>query len=64
MTIAVWRERRRRRVDCGIASIPSFKIDVPLSSESIWFGTKMTKVEPDDKVELEEILRPSCLPLG
>jgi len=26
------------RVDCGIASIPPFRIDVLLSSESIWFG--------------------------
>ena len=52
------------RVDCGVASIPPFKIDVLLSSESIRFGAKMTRVEPDDKVELGEILRPPCLPLG
>jgi len=26
------------RIDCGVASIPLFRIDVPLSSESIWFG--------------------------
>jgi len=52
------------RVDCGIASIPLFRIDVPLSSESIQFGAKMTRVEPDNKVELEEILRPPHLPLG
>jgi len=52
------------RVDCGIASIPPFRIDVLLSSESIWFGAKMTRAEPDDKVELGEVLRPLCLPLG
>jgi len=52
------------RVDCGIASIPLFRIDVPLSSASIWFGTEITKVEPDDKVELEKVLRPPHLPLG
>ena len=52
------------RVDCGIASIPSFKIDVPLSSESIRFSAKITRAESDDKVELGEVLRPLCLPLG
>jgi len=39
------------RVDCGIASIPPFRMDVPLSSESIQFDAKTTRVEPDDKVE-------------
>jgi len=45
------------RVDCGIASISPFRIDVPLSSENIQFCTEMTRAEPDDKVELGEILR-------
>ena len=45
------------RVDCGIASILPFRIDVPLSSESIQFHAEMTRVEPDNKIELEEILR-------
>jgi len=52
------------RVDCGIASIPPFRIDVPLSSESIWFGAKTTRAEPNDKVELGEILEPLYLPPG
>jgi len=52
------------RVDCGIASIPPFRIDVPPSSKSIWFGTETTRVEPDDKVELGEVLRLPHLPLG
>ena len=52
------------RVDYGIASIPPFRIDVPLSSESIQFSAEMTRAEPDDKVELGEVLRPPCLPLG
>ena len=52
------------RVDCGVASIPLFRIDIPSSSESIWFCAEMTKVEPDDKVELREVLGPPCLPLG
>ena len=52
------------RVDCGVASIPPFRIDVPSSSESIWFGAEMTRAEPDNKVELGEVLRPLCLLLG
>jgi len=52
------------RVDCGVASIPLFWIDIPLSSEGIRFGTKMTRVEPVDKVELGEVLGPPHLPPG
>jgi len=52
------------RVDCGVASIPPFRIDVPSSSESIQFCAEMTRAKPDNKVELEEVLGPPCLPLG
>jgi len=52
------------RVDCGIASIPPFRIDVPLSSESVWFGAQITRVKPDDIVELGEILKLLHLPPG
>ena len=52
------------RVDCSVASISLFKIDIPLSSESIQFSAETTRVEPDDKVELGEVLGPPCLPLG
>ena len=52
------------KVDCGIVSIPPFRIDVPSSSESIWFCAKMTRAEPDDKIELEKVLGPPRLPLG
>jgi len=52
------------RVDCSVASIPPFRIDVPLSSESIWFCAKTTRVEPDDKVELGKELGPPHLPPG
>ena len=52
------------RVDCGIASISPFRIDVLLSSESIQFCAETTRAEPDDKVELGEVLRPLCLSLG
>jgi len=50
------------RVDCGIASIPPFRINISLSSESIQFDTKMTRVESDNKIKLGEILRPPHLP--
>jgi len=52
------------RVDYSIASILPFRIDVPLSNESIQFGAETTRAEPNDKIELEEILGPLCLPLG
>jgi len=52
------------RVDCGIVSIPLFRIDIPSSSESIWFCAEMTRAEPDDKVELGEVLGLPHLPLG
>ena len=52
------------RVDCGVASIPLFRIDVPSSSESIWFCAKMTRAEPDDKIELGKVLGPPRLPPG
>jgi len=44
------------RVDCGVASIPLFRIDVPLSGKSIWFSAKTTRTELDDKIELREVL--------
>ena len=52
------------RVDCNIANIPPFRIDIPSSSESIQFGAKITRIEPNNKVKLGEVLRPPCLPLG
>ena len=52
------------RVDCSVASILPFRIDIPLSSESIRFCAEITRAEPDDKVELGEVLRLLHLPLG
>jgi len=49
------------RVDCGVASILLFRINISLSSKSVWFGAQTTRMEPDNKVELEEILRLPCL---
>ena len=45
------------RVDCSVASIPLFRINILLASESVQFGAKITRAEPDGKVKLEEILR-------
>jgi len=44
------------RVNCGIVSILFFRIDILLFSESIQFGAKITRMELDDKVELEKVL--------
>jgi len=52
------------RVDCGVASIPPFRIDIPSSSESIRFCAETTRIEPDDKIELEKVLGPPRLPPG
>jgi len=52
------------RVDCGIASILPFRIDILLSGESIQFCAEMTRAESDDKVEQGEVLRPLCLSPG
>jgi len=52
------------RIDCGITSILPFRIDVPSSSESIQFGTETTRVKPNDKIELGEILGLLYLPPG
>ena len=51
------------KVDCGIASILLFRINILSSSKSIQFGPKITRIESDDKVELREILRLPCLSL-
>ena len=40
------------KVNYNIASIPSFRIDIPLSGESIWFGAKISRIKPNDKIEL------------
>ena len=52
------------RVDYGIASITLKRVNILLSSESIQFGIKMTRIESDNKIELREILGLLYLPLG
>ena len=50
-------------VNCSIASIPLFRVNIPLFSESIQFGAKTNRTEPDGKVELRKILKLLCLSL-
>ena len=52
------------RVDCGVASIPPFRINIPSSSKSIRFCAEITRAESDDKIELGKVLRPPHLPPG
>jgi len=52
------------KVNCGIASILPFIIDVLSSSESVQFSVKITRIELDNKVELREVLKSLYLSLG
>ena len=52
------------RIYAGIVASPLFRIDVPLSSKSVGFGTKVSRTEVDEQVELAEELRPSDLVAG
>ena len=49
------------RIDRSIASILLFRMDISLFSENIGLSSKSTKVEADNKIELEQISGPSCL---
>ena len=51
-------------INCGIASIPLFRIDILSSSKSIWFSAKITRTEPDNKIKLREVFELLHLPLG
>jgi len=52
------------RLNCSIASISPFRIDIPPSVESIQFDAKMIRMESNDKIELKEVLRLPHLPSG
>jgi len=39
-------------VNLGIATIPLFGVDVPLSSESVRLDTKFSGMETNDKIKL------------
>jgi len=40
-------------VNLGIATIPLFGVNIPLSSESIQLGTKFSGMETNDKIKLQ-----------
>ena len=44
------------KIDCDMANILPFRVDILLSSKSIWFSAKTTRMEPDNKIKLREIL--------
>ena len=48
-------------VDAGIVAIPLFKIDVPLSSECVRFGSEFSKMEIHKEIESGKIFGPMCL---
>ena len=48
-------------VDSGIVTIPLFRVDVPLSSKSVWFRSKFSRAETDNEVECGKKFRPMCL---
>ena len=49
------------QVYAGVITSPLFRIDVPLSSKSIGFGTEVSTTEMDNEVELAEEFAPSDL---
>ena len=48
-------------IDAGIVTIPLFKIDIPLSSECVGFGSNFSGTEMDDEIESGKIFGPTCL---
>ena len=42
----------------GIIASSLFRVNIPLSSKSVGFGTKTSGTESDDEVELTEEFRP------
>jgi len=52
------------KINYSIANISFFRINVPSSSKSIRFGTKISRTKPNDKVKLKEKLELSHLSLS
>ena len=48
-------------IDTGLVTIPLFKIDGPLSSECIRFGSEFSRMEMDYQVETRKVFGPMCL---
>ena len=52
------------QIYAGIITSPLFRVDVPLSSKSVRFGTDVSGMEADDEVELAEEFGPLDLAVG
>ena len=39
------------RIDCRIITSPLFRVDIPLSSKSVWLSAEATRVETDDEIK-------------
>jgi len=48
-------------INTGIVTIPLFKVDVPLYSECIRFGSELFGMEANDEVKTGKVFGPSCL---
>ena len=48
-------------INTGIVAIPLFKVDIPLSSECVRFGSELSGTEMNDEVESRKVFGPSCL---
>ena len=51
-------------INTGVATIPLFGVDIPSSSESVQLGTKFSRMEMNNKVELRKELGSPGLPAG
>ena len=49
------------QIYAGIIASPLFRIDIPLSSKSVGFGTEVSGIKLDNEVELAEEFGPSDL---
>ena len=52
------------RIHTGIIASPLFKVNIEVSREGVGFFTEVSRAEPNDKVELREVFRPSSLSLS
>ena len=52
------------QIYAGVIASPLFRIDVPLSSKSVGFGTEASGMESDYEVKLAEEFGPSDLSAG
>lgn len=49
------------RIDLGIVLIPLFGVDVPASSQCIWYRSEPSGMEPDNHIELAQKFGPANL---